>query len=124
MCARVLLIDDDETLGAVVAEVLTDEGFTVARAVSRQQARDQLALASEPFDLVLSDSFRPVGMSPYIWLDELKTLTSASVMILSGWQAEAFADWQERGFVAVLLKPFDLDELLTVVKRVVAAPPC
>lgn len=119
-----LVIDDDESLGAIVADVLGDEGYAVVRTASPQLTRELLATAPTPaFDLILSDSFRQPDMCPYVWLDELKALTSAPLVIISGWEPRAYADCQDRGFAASLPKPFDVDDLISTVAELLGVDP-
>lgn len=57
-CARVLLVDDDEAVRAVTAEVLTDVGHVVVPAGSGAEALRLLALRPR-FDVVVTDVAMP-----------------------------------------------------------------
>jgi DNA-binding response OmpR family regulator len=115
----VLLVEDDDGIASVVADVLSEERHAVTRASSR---REGLALAvGRAFDLVLTDSFGHGYEQPSSAdLSALRALASqAPVVLLTA------HDWarrfrpEELGVAAIVRKPFDLDELLATVRRVV-----
>ncbi|HZS36812.1 MAG TPA: response regulator [Polyangia bacterium] len=112
----VLVIDDDEDLGIVIEEVLGTEGYRVRRATSMRDGL--LAVDDEEPSLVLLDWCLPDG-DP----DELARLLrdrGVPVVLTSG-DDRAQERGVEIGAVAVLGKPFDLDELLEVLQRHVRA---
>lgn len=118
MDTRILIIEDDEATAEVMRQVLADEGYTVEHAASPRQARALLAAGdAASWDLVISDAVLTGDGDPRAWLNELRVLTVAPVVIVTGWLQALFADYAERGFAAVVAKPFDLDELLGIVQR-------
>ena len=115
---RVLLVEDDESIAAVVTDVLAEERHEVTRAASRG---DGLELAaSQPFDLVLTDSFGERGKQPSSGdLAALHRLAGYAPVVLvtaHGWARRLSA--AEVGVAAIVRKPFDLEELLAVVRDV------
>lgn len=108
----ILLVDDDEDLGLVLEEVMSGEGWRVSRATSMRDAL--LAIDDEEPSLVLLDWHIPDG-DP----EELARLLGdrgVPVVLTSG--GDRTKENAERiGAVAVLDKPFDLDELLRVLER-------
>ncbi len=123
MDTRILIIEDDEATAEVMRQVLADEGYTVEHAASPRQARALLSAGdAASWDLVISDAVLTGDGDPRAWLNELRVLTAAPVVIVTGWLQALFADYAERGFAAVVAKPFDLDELLGIVQRQVGAP--
>jgi two-component system KDP operon response regulator KdpE len=113
MQTRVLVVDDDDDIGALISEVLAGEGYASVQAASADHAREVLATAT--FGLVISDSFRHMGGDAYAWLDEARTLTSAPIIIASAWSRTTYADYADHGFAALLQKPFDIADLMTAV---------
>ena len=71
MTQRILLIvEPDEAIAHLFAEVLEEEGYAVARASGPRDAVRQLsACGRERFDLVLSASCTNPHVAPYAWLD-------------------------------------------------------
>ena len=109
---RVLVVDDDADIAAVVIEALSLEGFATAHARS---PRDVLALFAEhgpdAFEIVFSDPFWDRRDDPYAWLDRLRAVTNASIVICTRDRISLFAAYREHGCAAVLQEPFDLRAL-------------
>jgi two-component system response regulator QseB len=123
MATWILVIEDDEAIAEVLHQVLSDEGYTVEHARSPQQARALLAAPdAASWDLIISDASLARNGNPLAWLNELRALTAVPIVIVSAWPQALLADYAERGFAAVLEKPFDLDDLLAVVRRQASAP--
>jgi len=115
---RVLIVEDEPAVGQVAAAVLTDEGHEVRWVAN---GRDGLTVLIEwgP-DVIVLDLMMPV-MDGRTFRAEQQRLTGpasrAPVIVLSGArEARAVAD--EMGAVAAITKPFDLDDLVAVVGRV------
>jgi DNA-binding NtrC family response regulator len=116
----VLVVDDDATIRAVVCEALRDAGYRVATAATPEEAAD--ALRHARVGLVLADPQLAEAGAPggdrWAALEQIKALArGAPVVIFTAHGERDFADYAERGFAEVLTKPFDLDELLRVVRR-------
>jgi DNA-binding NtrC family response regulator len=110
-----LLVEDDAAIAQVVVDLLADEGFAVQTAGSAAEAQRLLALRPEGYALVLSDSFVQPPADPFTRLEEVRSHTTAPVVIVSAHAASLFTGWQDRGFAGLLPKPFDLDTLLDLV---------
>jgi CheY-like chemotaxis protein len=112
--ASVLVVDDDEAIREVVAEVLRDEGYAVTCAENGEQALRELRRGPPP-DLMLLDLMMPV-LSGWEVLEELECderLSRLPIVIVS---AMAGPPSHEH-----LFKPIDLDRLLSTVRRVTDA---
>lgn len=59
----------------------------------------------------------------YTGFDQLRTVTSARVVIWSAAPQQVYVDDRAHGVAAFLSKPFDLDELLALLTALVAARP-
>jgi two-component system OmpR family response regulator len=118
----ILVVDDDDTILALVRECLGDEGYRVV--VASTEADALTALSAVRFALVLTDAFvgRSSGVLEY-WpaLERIRAAAGAApVVVFSAHAERMFAGFMERGFNAVVHKPFDLDDLTAVVRRAVA----
>lgn len=116
----VLVIEDDAAIRALVCEALGDAGYAVAAAGDLPQAVDALARAR--FDLVLADPLGPAATEPgtdrWAALTHLRDLAGGTpVVIFTAGRDGDFAGFEGRGFSDLLRKPFDLDELLALVRR-------
>ena len=108
--ANVLVVDDDEAIRDVVAEVLRDEGYSVVCAENGAQALQEINADRRP-DLVLLDLMMPV-MSGWELLDAVHDdaeLSRIPVVVLSAVRAP--------GTMTHLAKPVSLEELVRTLER-------
>ena len=116
MAHHILIVDDDRAIREVLAMVLKDEGFDVDTAANGPDALEQIG-RQRPV-LVLLDLQMP-GMAGWEVLEHLREArVDVPVLFMSaGYRAKAAAEqYRADGYLA---KPFELDELLAVVKRFV-----
>jgi DNA-binding NtrC family response regulator len=112
----VLVVDDEEVVRNGVERVLRDEGLRVAGAADARTALAHPALAR--CRLVLCDLMLPDRSG----LELLRELRAAhprlSVVCITGYATrELVAQAETAGAAAFLPKPFDRDELVSVVRR-------
>jgi CheY-like chemotaxis protein len=109
--ARILVVDDSVSLRLVLTAVLHDAGHEV------QQADDGVAaledITTVPPDLVLSDIHMP-RLDGLSLLQEARTIVPAVRWIIMSGTRRRPADLP----VPFLAKPFDFDELLALISRV------
>lgn len=113
---RILVVDDDDDIREVMQEVLTTEGFRVDVAKDGLDALSKLEVEAPP-PLILLDMMMP-RMDGEAFLKELRgkpALADADVVIISG-NAAAREKACNLQAVACLMKPFELDELLGLVR--------
>lgn len=111
MNKRVLIVDDDPVVPAVIKEILSGRGFLVDTCTDGSSA---LARAREQrYDIVLSDLVMP-GMNGAELTQGLKAVDpTTTVLVISGHPRHPLA--QEAiaaGAVRVVPKPFDIGALL------------
>lgn len=120
--SSVLVVDDDSATRTVVQEYLAQEGYEV-RAVSSVQEAVAL-LHSAPVALVLSDDCTGTAGDRWMMLDHLKAHAGTTpVIIFTAHLERQFSGFHARGFAGLLPKPFDLDDLVMIVRRTLDAPP-
>ncbi|HEX7337161.1 MAG TPA: response regulator [Gemmatimonadales bacterium] len=114
MTARILVIDDEPMVRALIVRVLTDEGYEVSAASRREEALD-LAVGTR-FDLVVTNSWlrgmpgtdvitelrRDFPGTPILHRDDLPQSSRSSPGIANG--------------APVLYKPFSITGLLSAVR--------
>ena len=106
---QVLVADDDPAVLGLVAEMLEEEGYAVRRAADGATALAQVE--SEPPDVVVTDVMMP----------RLDGLTLAARLRERGVPVVLMSAVIERlpaAEFALVAKPFDLDDLLAAVQRV------
>ncbi len=112
---RILIVEDDLDLGTLMVGLLEDAGYQPQLVTSPERA-------TGPYDLIVADYLAPRYRpgEPWPHLDRLRHLgVSAGVPILgcTGHQDALDDDPSRLGVAAVALKPFDLDDLLETIER-------
>lgn len=111
----ILIVDDDEGVRQITAEVLESAGHSVERAENGRAALDRIR--ERAFDVVLSDVVMP-GMGGVELLKEAARLRPhMPVVLTSGYPRDAGLDADK---VTILPKPFRAEKLLDLVERVAA----
>lgn len=118
----VVVVEDDEPIGALLADVINDEAGYYAIHVTRPT--DALrALEQVKPDLLVLDVGLPgmSGLELYDRLHEDERLRNVPVIFETAVSREHAPEFRKRGIRKVLQKPFDLNELIADMKEL--APP-
>ena len=117
---RILVVEDDQGLRALLCEVLTQAGYAVLAAADGDAALE--LAAADPPALVLLDLGLP-GLDGYTVCAELRARSEAPIVVLSGRAAERDrVRALDLGADAYLTKPVGLGELLAVVAAALRRP--
>jgi len=116
MKKRVLIIDDEEDIQAVIQALLETSEYEIDSAGNGQIALEKLQGEVKP-DIVLLDLMMP-QMSGYTLLNELHNRglhTAFSIIVMS---ADVFTKQQmdRMGVKAFISKPFDVNELQQMIE--------
>lgn len=116
---RILLVDDDEDMRSLLADVLSDEGYEVTQAANGAEAL--VILHRETFAAVLLDKRMP-GLSGMDLLPGLRVICPETpvIVITAFGDAQTAAEGAEKGAFGLLFKPFRMDELRTMLDRALA----
>jgi signal transduction histidine kinase/CheY-like chemotaxis protein len=114
---RCLVVDDEEEVAEVVADILTTAGHVAVMAESGQAAVD--LLAGEAFDLVFTDLAMP-GMTGWQVARAVKAKSSGvPVVMMSGFGVEvAPEELRTNGVDLVLSKPLQIQDVLRAIVTV------
>ena len=121
MASNLLLVENDQRLGELVAWFLTKRGYDVRRAISFREARGMIDERAP--DLMLSD----VDLGGESAREELPRLAAEGVLpptlIVSGYlDPETRTELEAvEGVRGLLPKPFELDDLVARVEELLAA---
>ncbi|MGY4302891.1 signal transduction histidine kinase/ActR/RegA family two-component response regulator [Bradyrhizobium sp. USDA 4369] len=104
---RILLVEDDDEVAALVSEMLRQLGYEVTRASSAAAALAD----GRAVDLVFSDVMMPGGMNGVELAREIqKRRGDVPILLTSGYSGAAVHAAKEAG-VRILSKPYRIDEL-------------
>ncbi|MCK1508791.1 response regulator [Bradyrhizobium sp. 18] len=107
---RILLVEDDDEVAALVSEMLAQLGYQVTRAASAAAALGALA-DGRSVDLVFSDIMMPGGMNGVELAREIRRRRSDIPVLLTSGYAEAAVHDAEQAGIRILSKPYHIDEL-------------
>jgi len=114
-----LLVDDEEKIRRVLGQALRDEGHQVIEAANAREAKR--ALGERSIDVLIVDNLMP-DMTGLDLIREIATTTSESerpqiLMMTAHATIESAIEAMKLGALDFLQKPFEVDELLVVVRR-------
>jgi CheY-like chemotaxis protein len=114
----VLLVEDDFDLRDALVPILEYEGHQVVSAANGKEALDRLQSMPAAPSLILLDLMMPVMGGEEFRAEQLRDprLASIPVVVVSA-RAQAAEKAARMGALACLQKPFDVEELLDVVRR-------
>jgi len=118
--ARILVMDDDDTIRFGLEVLLTELGYDVVSATDGEAAvkaySDGLDSGS-PFDIVILDLTIPGGMGGKEAIEKLRSLDpDITAIVSSGYATDPImADCKTYGFKSVLPKPFRPSDLRTAI---------
>ena len=115
----ILLVDDEDKILKSIGRVLREAGHAVVDTTSPRQA--QRLLAERPFDVLLVDNMMPelsgldlireyVGSTPEGERAQILMMTAHATV-------ESAIEAMKLGTLDYLIKPFEIDELIVVVRR-------
>jgi CheY-like chemotaxis protein len=125
---RLLVMDDDEPLRILFKAVLTHLGYDVQTAGDGAEAialYERTKAAGRDFDAVLLDLTVTGGMGGVEAAAKLKELDPSLKLIVSSGYSDApvMSHFAEYGFDAVILKPWTVEEMNNVLRRVLVTYP-
>ena len=108
----ILIVEDDDWLRVVVADILESSGYRVATANNGKQANDYLATAGEPPAAILMDLMMPIqnGWDFLLGLKGEARFAATPIVVMTGLGRDLPA-----GVDLVLKKPFCLDDLVETI---------
>ena len=114
---HILVVDDEESIRNLLAELLTDEGYQVEIASSAEQALS--ILQDKHIDMIFSDINMP-GMSGIDLLRKSKEDYNEIEFVLITAKAtlDSAIESTKLGAVDYICKPFDLDEIVDLADKI------
>jgi DNA-binding response OmpR family regulator len=118
---KILVADDDVSIANLLTQALADEGYETYKAV--QSLRFYDAVREHMPDLILLDLMMPyLEGDDELQLLQLDAATARIPVIIVTAKTEAKreeARYRQLGVVAIVTKPFDIDQLVQLIKRTI-----
>ncbi len=117
-CARILVIDDEDSVRDILSRMLRTKGHQVVVAPDGEEGIERFR--SEPFDLVLTD----LGMPKLSGWDVGKTIKGLNpkipIVMITGWGMELDRErLSESGIDLIISKPFNFDQVIQLVTEAI-----
>ncbi|MBB3452727.1 signal transduction histidine kinase/ActR/RegA family two-component response regulator [Rhizobium sp. BK313] len=116
---NVLLVEDDDEVAALVAQMLDELGFQVVRAATAAAALGALA-NGRTVDLVFSDIMMPGGMNGVELAREIRLRRNDLPILLTSGYSEAAKQAAEAQGIKILRKPYQMAELEEALRQTMA----
>ena len=122
--ARILVVDDEPVIRAIIRETLEKKGHTVDCAADGQEGL--LSLSEAAYDILVCDLLMPVREGIETIRDARRLYPSISIVVVTGgspWMPSGFLD-KAKAFGAnrAMTKPLDMDEFGRVIDELLSAP--
>ena len=120
MSARILVVDDEANIRALIDEILSEEGYDVTTAADAKHAR--AARKEHEFDLVLLDIWMPDTDGISLLKEWTESGESGAVVMMSGHgTVDTAVEATRLGAFDFIEKPVSLAKLLRTVEKALAA---
>ncbi len=113
---KILVVDDDKVIRDVLTDFLSTEGYLVRAVDNGLKAVEELR--QTPYDMVISDLKMPV-MGGLELLEEIRRhdIRVVSVIMTGYGTVESAIQAMKRGAYDYILKPFQFDEMVHIIRR-------
>ena len=116
MSARLLVVDDEQSIRDFLRLLFEEQGFRVSVAGSVSEARGRVG--GEDFDLVLSDILMPDGNGLDLLREIRERQPETAVIMMTAYTSNKSAiEAMKLGAFSYLSKPFEVEELKVVVQK-------
>ena len=114
---RVLLVEDNDEVGAFAARALRELGYETVWAVDAEKALTELERMPNRFDIVFSDVVMP-GMNGVDLAREIRRRRPALPVVLASGYSDVLAAEGSHGF-ELLKKPYSVSDLSRILRRAI-----
>ncbi|MEL6975885.1 MAG: response regulator, partial [Bacteroidota bacterium] len=114
--SHILIVDDNRINRLVTRKILEGNKFTCSMAENGQEALN--IIENEVFDMILMDVNMPV-MNGFEATKAIRTFnTAVPIIALTATDpTKSFEDLRRMGFTDLIIKPYDTDDFLEVIKK-------
>ncbi len=119
---RVLVVDEEHLVRWSLCEMLTAAGYQVVGAQNRGEAHAAMADEDHPIDVMLVDVTLPGAEGLLLVREARRRCLTCPVLVMTAYgSADTLDAALSAGADHVIVKPFDLDDLLRLVRQVCPA---
>ncbi len=122
MKKNILIVDDSESIRELVGNSLENAGYSVIKGVNGRDGIDQLKSYPDTVSLIITDLFMPEMDGIDLIREVRKDDTYKYIPILmltTESQAEKKMEGKRAGATGWMVKPFQENKLLSIVKKVI-----
>ncbi len=113
---RVLVVDDDAEMRALLIDELRHEGYEVAEASDGAEA--VVACRSQEYDVILMDKNMPGPSGLDILPGFRRTCPHSRIIMMTAFgDVPSYVEAAEKGAVDFLFKPFRMDEMRAAIRK-------
>ncbi len=121
---RILVMDDEEVLREFTSRILSNLGYEVEVATEGEEAIKLFKKAKEsgkPFDAVIMDLTIQGGLGGKETISKLHEIDpEVKAIVSSGYSNDPImTDYRKFGFMAIIKKPYTIDELSRILSDVI-----
>ncbi|NBV41402.1 response regulator [bacterium] len=122
MSKTILVVDDDQSINSIFEFILQQAGYNTITTTSGQECIDIIRSGQE-IDLVFLDLKMP-GISGIDTFKEIQKMRPMLLVIMmTGYSVdELLKEAFEMGAYGVIYKPFDVEEVLSVIEKIFRLP--
>ncbi len=116
---KLLFVDDEQSIIIMYKRVLSKHGYDIITTTDSLKALEIFRKESDSFDLVITDQFMPnlTGLELTAKLKEIRS--DIPVLLCTGYSEDINAEKAESlGIREMLLKPFTIHDLMSVIRRI------
>ncbi len=119
----ILLVDDEDSVRKLASQILKKFGYTVLTAVNGKKGVEVFSLTRQRIDLVILDLIMPQMGGRDCLREILELASETKVIIASGYAANGeIAEAIQEGAKASVRKPYEAQQLLELVRKVLDGP--
>lgn len=113
---RILVVDDDPEMRALLLDELRNEGFEVVEAADGAEA--VLAVRGREFDVILMDKNMPGPSGLDLIPGFRRTCPRSRIIMMTAFgDVSSYVEAAEKGAVEYLFKPFRMEEMKAAIRK-------
>ena len=120
--AKIMIMDDEEMVRDVAKAIFTMLGHEVILAADGEEAVELYKRqndSGQPVDIIIMDLTIPGGMGGEKTVQEILAINpEAKVIVASGYSHDpVMAHYQDYGFIAAIVKPFQIQDIMDIINK-------